>query len=179
MKQTAVEPRTGPAPTEPSWLSDDEQKHWRAFLYSTQRLLDTIDHDLLTEFGLPHGYYEIFVRLSEAPERSMRMSELADATRSSRSRLSHAVARLEEQGWVERVECDTDRRGQVAHLTDGGMALLQRAAPHHVQAVRRYLLDPLTPEQFATLGQIGAVIWDNLAAQADGDRPVGARTSTR
>ncbi len=150
-------------PSEPRWLDEAEQRNWRSFLYAVQRLLDSIDRDLLQQFGLPHGYYEIFVRLSEAPERSMRMSELAEATRSSRSRLSHAVSRLEEKGWVERFECETDRRGQVAHLTERGFALLQRAAPHHVESVRRYLIDPLTPEQFAELGEIGATVYANLA----------------
>jgi DNA-binding MarR family transcriptional regulator len=86
------------------------------------------------------------------------MSELADATRSSRSRLSHAVARLEERGWLERVDCPTDKRGQIAVLTGAGFGALEAAAPGHVAAVRKHLIDQLTPEQVTQLEQIGSVV---------------------
>lgn len=154
--------RVREAPVEPRWLTDDQQRDWRSFFYAIVRLQEALDRDLLHEFGIPHGYYDIFVRLSEAPERSMRMSELASATRSSRSRLSHAVARLEEAGWVERESCETDRRGQIAHLTDAGLALLTRAAPNHVESVRAYLVDPLTDEQLRVLGEVGRVVFDSI-----------------
>jgi DNA-binding MarR family transcriptional regulator len=107
---------------------------------------------------MPHAYYEILVRLSEADGRSLRMSELADRTLSSRSRLSHAVARLEERGWVAREDCPTDRRGQVARLTDAGLATLAAAAPGHVNAVREFLIDRLTGEQLEQLTAIGEAI---------------------
>jgi DNA-binding MarR family transcriptional regulator len=156
--------RVDPAkPDSVRWLSETEQRNWRSFFYSAKLLLDAIDRDLLAEYGIPHGYYEVFVRLSEAEDRSMRMSELASITRSSRSRLSHAVARLEEKGWVERIVCETDRRGQVAHLTDDGMALLQRAAASHVESVRRYLVDPLSSTQLDELGTIGQIVYENLS----------------
>ena len=155
------EPAAVPDP-EPRWLTDDQQQNWRAFYYASVRLQEALDRDLLHGFGLPHGYYEIFVRLSEAPGRSMRMSELADATRSSRSRLSHAVARLEEAGWVARESCETDRRGQIAHLTDAGLDLLVRAAPRHVESVRKYLVDPLTDDQLRELGRIGKIVFDSI-----------------
>src|SRR3954462_2597087 len=118
------------------WLTADEQRAWRAYLESTKVLMDALDRQLQREAGIPHAYYEILVRLSEADGRALRMSELADSTRSSRSRLSHAVARLEERGWVVREDCATDRRGQVARLTDAGFAMLEAAAPGHVDAVR-------------------------------------------
>jgi len=140
------------------WLSASEQRAWRAYLEATMLLFDALDRQLQRESGIPHAYYEILVRLSEADARSMRMSELADATRSSRSRLSHAVARLEERGWLKRVECETDKRGQVAMLTDVGFAALEEAAPGHVAAVRKHLIDQLTPEQIAQLEQIGSVV---------------------
>ena len=111
---------------------------------------------------MPHAYYEVLVRLSEAPERRLRMSELADATGSSRSRLSHAVARLEEAGWVRREECPTDRRGQLAVLTDEGFAVLAAAAPGHVEGVRRHLFDRLTPAQVEPLGRISEAVRDPL-----------------
>ena len=154
-------PAAGPTP-QPRWLTDDQQRDWRAFYYASVRLQEALDRDLLQGFGFPHGYYEIFVRLSEAPDRAMRMSELAAATRSSRSRLSHAVARLEEAGWVERESCETDRRGQIAHLTDAGLELLTRAAPSHVESVRSYLIDPLSADQLRQLGEIGRIVYDSI-----------------
>lgn len=139
----------------PRWLSDDEQRAWRALVESTKVLFDALDRELQRDADMPHAYFEVLVRLSEAPERSLRMSELADATSSSRSRLSHAVARLEERGWVERRDCETDRRGQVATLTAAGFTVLRQAAPGHVAAVRRYVVDALDPAQLAALTEIG------------------------
>jgi DNA-binding MarR family transcriptional regulator len=140
------------------WLSTAEQRAWRSYLESTKVLMDALDRQLQRDAGMPHAYYEILVRLSEAEDRSLRMSELADSTLSSRSRLSHAVARLEERGWVVREECATDRRGQVARLTDAGFEVLDAAAPGHVAAVRRFVIDALTPEQLAALGTVGDAI---------------------
>jgi DNA-binding MarR family transcriptional regulator len=117
-----------------------------------------LDRQLQRDAGMPHAYFEILVRLSEAEGRALRMSELADDTHSSRSRLSHAVARLEERGWVVRQDCETDRRGQLAVLTDTGFAVLEAAAPGHVEAVRRYVIDRLAPEQVAQLTAIGETI---------------------
>jgi DNA-binding MarR family transcriptional regulator len=145
-----------------TWLTPDEQRAWRAYLEASRRLLDTLDRELQRDAGMPHAYYEILVRLSEADERTMRMSDLAAATGSSRSRLSHAVARLEEAGWVARRSCPTDRRGQLAALTDAGYAALSAAAPGHVEGVRRHLLDPLTPEQLRQLGEISETLVAHL-----------------
>jgi DNA-binding MarR family transcriptional regulator len=94
------------------------------------------------------------------------MSELATQTRSSRSRLSHAVARLEERGWVVREDCLTDRRGQLATLTDTGFAVLRDAAPGHVAAVRGYLIEALDDEQLGQLAAIGEAIIAKVAAGA-------------
>jgi DNA-binding MarR family transcriptional regulator len=144
------------------WLSADEQQAWRAYLEATTLLFDELDRELQRDAGMPHAYYEILVHLSEAEGRSLRMSELADVTRSSRSRLSHAVARLEERGWVRRGDCATDRRGQVAELTDAGFDVLAAAAPGHVEAVRRHVIDRLTPEQIGQLTAIATSIVDGL-----------------
>jgi DNA-binding MarR family transcriptional regulator len=149
------------------WLSTDEQHAWRAYLEATLLLFDELDRQMQQDSGMPHAYYEILVRLSEADGRSMRMSELAVQTRSSRSRLSHAVARLEERGWVERKDCPTDRRGQVAHLTDKGFAVLDAAAPSHVEAVRLHVIDRLTPEQIGQLAEIGNALIAGLVPVAD------------
>ncbi|MFY1649384.1 MarR family winged helix-turn-helix transcriptional regulator [Solwaraspora sp. WMMB762] len=145
------------------WLDDDEQRTWRAYLYATRTLAATLDRELQASAGIPHAYYEILVRLSEAPQRTLRMSELADATDSSRSRLSHAVSRLEQIGWVRREECPTDRRGQFAVLTEPGFTALTAAAPGHVDAVRRHLFDQLTPEQVDQLRIISEALVKHLA----------------
>ena len=144
--------------TKTRWLSASEQRAWRAFLEATTLLFDALDRQLQRDARMPHTYYEILVRLSETECRSMRMSELADATRSSRSRLSHAVTRLEERGWLKRAECATDKRGQIAMLTDAGYAALVDAAPGHVEAVRKHMVDQLSPEQISQLEQIGSTI---------------------
>lgn len=133
------------------WLDDEQQRAWRTFLAATTSLQAALDAQLQSEAGMPHAYYEVLVRLSEAPERRLRMSALADAAGSSRSRLSHAVAQLEGRGWVRREPCPQDRRGQVAVLTDEGFAALAEAAPGHVEAVRRLLVDRLTPAQLRAL----------------------------
>jgi DNA-binding MarR family transcriptional regulator len=148
------------------WLDADEQHVWRAFLAATRGLMDTLDRELQHDAGMPHAYYEILVRLSEAPEHTMRMSELADACGSSRSRLSHAVARLEARGWIRRENVPTDRRGQLAVLTDEGYARLAAAAPGHVEGVRRHLFDPLTPAQVDALREISEAVLTGL----DSDR---------
>lgn len=147
---------------EPRWLSDDEQRTWRAFLAAVRLLTAELDRDLRRDADMPHAYYEILVALSEAPDRTLRMSELAGVSMSSRSRLSHAVSRLEEHGWVERRDCPTDRRGALAVLTDKGLAVLEAAAPGHVDAVRRNLFDQLSATQVEELGAISAAIRDGL-----------------
>jgi DNA-binding MarR family transcriptional regulator len=144
------------------WLNEPEQRAWRAYLEATYLLFEALDRQLQQDAGIPHAYYEILVRLSESPNRAMRMSELATQTRSSRSRLSHAVSRLEERGWVERLECATDRRGQIAHLTDTGFAALAAAAPGHVELVHRLVIDPLTPAQVTALEEFGRAVIDGL-----------------
>jgi DNA-binding MarR family transcriptional regulator len=161
----AVDKPTGGAVAEPPrWLTAEEQVVWRSFISATQMLLERLDQELIRDSGIGHGYYEVLVRLSEVPDRRMRMSELADRSLSSRSRLSHAVARLEEQGWVRRESCATDRRGQLAVLTDAGFAALAAAAPGHVEGVRTHLFDALTPEQVEQLGQISKAVVDGLRA---------------
>src|ERR1700733_8362071 len=143
---------------ETRWLTADEQLAWRTFLTACHTLFATVEGQLLRDSDIPHGYYEILVRLSEAPGRELRMTQLADASTSSKSRLSHAVARLEERGWIERSACPTDRRGQVARLTDAGFAALDAAAQEHVELVRQMVFDRLSPEQVEQLRVISSVI---------------------
>jgi DNA-binding MarR family transcriptional regulator len=136
------------------WLDDDERNAWLSWVFASRLLWEELERDLQREADLPFGYYEILVILSEQPGRTLRMSELADATQSSRSRLSHAIARLEEKGWVRRDRCGDDRRGALAVLTDEGFAALEAAAPIHVESVREHLFDQLTPEQQRELAEI-------------------------
>jgi DNA-binding MarR family transcriptional regulator len=139
---------------EARWLDKDEQATWRAFLGVNLQLFEALERELQQDAGIPHGYYEILVRLSEAPARTLRMSDLASRSFSSRSRISHAIARLEESGWVRREASPVDGRGAFAVLTDKGFAALAAAAPGHVEAVRQFLFDRLTPEQVIQLRQI-------------------------
>jgi DNA-binding MarR family transcriptional regulator len=147
---------------QPRWLDAEEQKAWRAWLNSSMLLTDRLDRELTREAGIPHGYYEILVQLSETPGRMMRMSELADRCLSSRSRLSHAVSRLEERGWIRRQVCESDGRGQLAVLTDDGFEALEAAAPIHVEGVRTHLFDQLSPEQVAAMRDIGETLLRHL-----------------
>jgi DNA-binding MarR family transcriptional regulator len=147
------------------WLDDEEQRTWRAFLAANRLLLDKLDRQLQNEAGIPHTYYEILVRLSEVPGRALRMSQLAVSAMSSRSRLSHAVARLEEAGWVSRRECQEDRRGAVCELTDAGLEALKAAAPGHVEAVRTHLFDQLSREQVHHLRAISEAIARHLGGE--------------
>jgi len=144
--------------TDVRWLDECEGRAWRAFLLGTQLLMDRLDRELIHQVGIPHAYYAIMVVLSEQPHRALRMSEIADRLCFSKSRLTHAIGRLEERGWVERVACPTDRRGQLAVLTEAGQAALRAAAPTHVAGVREHLFDRLTPEQVEQLRVIGEAI---------------------
>lgn len=136
------------------WLSPDEQRVWRSFLRVNRQLFAVLEREIQVDAGIPHAYYEVLAALSEAPARTLRMSELAARALSSRSRLSHAVNRLEAVGWVRRDSCDADRRGAFAVLTDDGFAALERAAPAHVEAVRTHLFDGLDSRQVAALGAV-------------------------
>ena len=144
------------------WLDTEERRIWLGWVFTSRLLWEEIERDLQRDSGFSFGHYEILVMLSEAPDRSRRMSELADATQSSRSRLSHAVSRLEELGWVRRETCATDRRGQLAVLTDDGFAALEAAAPIHVESVRRHLFDQLSPEQVANMRDFGETLLRHL-----------------
>jgi DNA-binding MarR family transcriptional regulator len=144
-------------------LTAEEQRIWREFSAAVDLFRGHVEAQLQRDSGMPHTYYEVLVALSEAPNRTLRMSELAQRCRSSRSRLSHAVARLEENGWVLRQSCPTDKRGSFAALTPDGFAALEAAYPGHLQAVREGLFDVLTPEQVRVLGEISTAVRDALA----------------
>ena len=146
--------------TEHRWLDDEEQHAWRAFLRAAAAVDDALDRQLQRDAGMPHAYYQVLAMLSEAPGCTLRMSELAGLTTSSASRLSHAVSRLEERGWVRRERHPTDRRGSLAVLTDDGWAAVQAAAPGHVAAVRAAVFDRLEPDQVSQLREISEALAD-------------------
>jgi DNA-binding MarR family transcriptional regulator len=146
----------------PRWLTERERHAWLWFLTATRLLDGALDRQLNQHAGMPHAYYMILAMLSEAPGRSLRMSDLAEITNSSQSRISHAIARLEGCGWVRRERCPTDKRGNFAVLTDAGYEVLTAAAPGHVEAVRRNLFDALTPEQVDQLAAICRAVASRL-----------------
>jgi DNA-binding MarR family transcriptional regulator len=144
------------------WLDEEEQRTWRSFLEVSRLLPERLEVQLQRDAGIPASYYQVLAQLSEAPSRALRMSELAKATSSSASRLSHAVNRMEEAGWVERRSCATDGRSQVAVLTPAGQAKVEAAAPGHVTEVRESLFDALSPAQVRQLGRICAQVAEGL-----------------
>lgn len=139
---------------QPVWLNDDEQRAWRAFLAAQARLGEGLDRQLQHDAGLPPGYYQILAMLSESNELRLRMQELARMVQSSQSRLSHAVSRLEEAGWVQREKASSDGRGRFVLLTDAGLQKVKESAPGHVAEVRKLLFDRLTHEQVCQLEEI-------------------------
>ena len=144
------------------WLSDEQQAAWRPFVALLLRLPAVLDAELQRDAGITQFDYLVLSGLSEAPGRTLRMSELAATASSSMSRLSHVVSRLEAKGWVRRESCPGDGRFINAILTDDGWEKVKATAPGHVAAVRELLVNTLTSEEFALLGAISAKV---LAAQ--------------
>ena len=149
---------------ETRWLSEDEQRTWRTFVQATKLLFDQLEDELDQQTEVPSRYYEVLAPLAEVPQRRLRMSDLADLSQSSRSRLSHSMARLESLGWIRREACETDRRGAVAVLTDEGFSALEAAAPVHAQGVRTHFFDQLDVEQLEELRRIGERVLKHLVA---------------
>ncbi|MFZ0531152.1 MAG: MarR family transcriptional regulator [Propionicimonas sp.] len=137
---------------EPRWLSLEQQRIWRSFLNGMAAINEKLEAEL-RPFDLDLGEYEILVHLSESPQHALRMSDLADQVRQSRSRLTHTIARMERKGLVIRAACPSDRRGVISTMTPAGYRLLVEAAPYHVESVRRALVDPVDPADFQALGR--------------------------
>ncbi len=145
-----------PGPEQPRWLDDTEMQTWMNLAQLLMLLPTALDKQLREDAGIPHAYYQILVALSAQPDRAIRMTQLARLSGTTTTRLSHAVASLEQRGWVERHACPTDKRGQIAQLTDTGFAVLQAAAPGHVTEVRRLVFDNLTDNDVTHLRDITA-----------------------
>ncbi len=138
---------------EQRWLTDEQQRTWRAWLTLAELLPRTLDAQLQRDAGLTHPAYVVLAMLSESPDRSRRMSDLARRANQSQSRLSHTVSRLEERGWVRRERSPEDGRGALAVLTDAGWDVVRAVAPGHVDAVREAMFGPLTDEQARAFGE--------------------------
>jgi DNA-binding MarR family transcriptional regulator len=147
-----------PAPDDVPWLDEDQLPHWMALVGLVMTLPAALDAQLKRDSGLNSFEYHVLAQLSEAPMRALPMSELATVAQGSRSRLSHAVSRLEAAGWVERRECSAAGLRTAAHLTDAGQRKLEQAAPGHVREARRLVIDTLTSEQLAALGEAARVV---------------------
>jgi DNA-binding MarR family transcriptional regulator len=156
---------------EPRWLDAEESQAWRALAKTLVRLPAALDAQLRRDAGISHFEYGVLALLSEAPGRTLRMSELAMGAGSSLPRLSQVVARLEQRGWVSRAPDPADGRYTLAALTAQGQAKVTQAAPSHVQEVRRLVFDPLTKTQSRQLREIGRRI--TRAIDPD-DQPVPA-----
>jgi DNA-binding MarR family transcriptional regulator len=141
--------------TTPKWLNPAEMKAWRQYIIASRRLLEALDDDL-SGHDLSMADYEVLAQLSDAPERRMRMSELADVAMVSRSRLSHRIKVMEKAGWVKREACPDDKRGYFAIMTPKGWKAIVAAAPDHVSSVRNRFLDVLDKNDQKILAEIFA-----------------------
>src|SRR4051794_12019584 len=145
---------------------------WLSYVAMSTLLESALDRQLQRDSGMPHAYYQILAILSGVDQRTLRMSDLAALTQSSQSRLSHAVNRLEANGWIVRSQCPDDRRGTLATLTERGREALEAAAPGHVRTVRKHLFDRLSCEQVQQLGEILGTVLDGLLAESGADIPL-------
>ncbi len=143
----ATTTRTAP----PTTRHDPRLDAWRAFLRAHARVIRTLERELQDEERLALTDYDVLVQLARADERRLRMSELADELLLSRSGATRLVDRLVAEGLVERVMCDTDRRGQWASLTDAGLERLRRATPTHLRGVAQHFLDRLSDEELSSM----------------------------
>ena len=139
------------------WLSESQQRVWRSYLLAKTHIDDYLE-EALRDFGLSLAEYELLVRLSESPDHTIRMGELAASVGHSRSRLTHTVKRMEQAGYVTRTSCASDGRGVQATMTQAGYDLLTKAAPAHVDSVRRVFVDAMTPEDYLALGRAMAAV---------------------
>lgn len=144
------------------WLNEQERRAWLKVAGLMLKLAPALDSQLQRDSHLTHFDYHCLAMLSEADQRSLRMSELAGQVNSSLSRLSHVIKKLETRGWVERKPCPDSRRVTLASLTEQGWQVVVAAAPGHVEAVRELVFEGLSPEQVAQLEEIAGVIRSNI-----------------
>lgn len=168
---------------QPRWLDQDERQAWLAFVGVLMRLPAVLDARMRRDAGISHFDYLVLAGLSEAPDRTLRMSELAVLAEGSLSRLSQVVSRLESRGWIRRTPDPADGRYTLAILTDAGWAKVADSAPGHVEAVRGYVFDQLTRAQVGQMCAIGrrilrAIDPDDSCASHAAPGPSGAAAKT-
>ncbi|GAA1952720.1 MarR family winged helix-turn-helix transcriptional regulator [Amycolatopsis minnesotensis] len=146
------------------WLSDDEMHAWRSYIVATMRLRQRLHRELAERHDVSLTDYEVLVCVAMQPDHRIRMNELATLLGSTKSRLSHQVGRMETDGYLRRVKDPEDRRGVVAELSPEGMALLESAAPTHVEGVRAHLIDLLSTGEQAALGEAFTKVLEHLSA---------------
>jgi DNA-binding MarR family transcriptional regulator len=154
------------------WLNERELACWMAFLEMQKLLMETLDRELRDGAGITLDDYDVLAQLSAAPQKRLRMSELAEAVIMPKSRLTYRIDQLVKRGCVARIDCVDDRRGLFAELTDGGMALLERAAPIHVTGVRSHFSDPVGDDSAGEMCRLSAEIRDHLL---NGRKPASTR----
>jgi len=159
--------------SEPRWLTSDELSAWIKFVATVELLPGILDSQLQRDASLTHFEYFVLAMLSEAPEKTLRMTALAARTNSTLPRLSHVASRLEKRGFIDRKPCDDDRRATNAVLTEAGWQKVVATAPGHVETVRENVIDPLDTRDIADLDRIMA----KLLAQLDPDEHFGSRSS--
>ncbi|MFF5010230.1 MarR family winged helix-turn-helix transcriptional regulator [Streptomyces phaeochromogenes] len=145
----------------------EERRAWLAYIDFSTLLADHLNRQLRRDAGVTHADYTLLTHLSSVPQGALTMSELAERLKITRSRLTHAVTRLQQVGYVDRCDDPANRRNQLAALTAQGRRLLERAAPGHVEAVRRAVFDALTPEQVRQFAEIGEAINASLQREDD------------
>ena len=153
-----------PKKSQTRWLSPREMKAWRSYIIASRRLLEALESDL-EGHDLSMADYEVMAQLSEAPGRRMRMSELAELSMISKSRLSHRMKVMERAGWIKREECSEDRRGFWAVMTEKGWRAIVAAAPDHVESVRKRFIDQLSTKEQENLTATFSHLTEELRSQ--------------
>ena len=148
----------------PRWLTEDEQRAWRRLAAVMLKLPVVLERQLRRDSNMSHFEYWVIAMLSEAPDRSLQLKDLAALSNASLSRLSHVVNRLEDRGWVERRACSHDARATNADLTELGWETVVAAAPGHVEAVRTAVFDGLQPSDVKDLERVCGAIMEQLEA---------------
>jgi DNA-binding MarR family transcriptional regulator len=157
--------------TTPRWLSEDENRAWRSWVNATEHLRAQLNRELQRDRGRSDADFAVLVQLSEAPERRVRMSDLAARMAWSKSRLSHQVSRMAERNLLTKENCPNDARGAFAVLTPQGLAEIERAAPSHVESVRSHFIDILTPQQLSGLADVLETVVTHLLASGEKCNP--------
>jgi DNA-binding MarR family transcriptional regulator len=153
------------------WLDEREAAAWRSLQMMNLRLDAELARDLAKHSDLSYQDYVVLVALTDRPDGSMRLFELAQVLGWEGSRLSHHITRMIDRGLVTKVKCESDRRGAVVAVSDKGQERIADAAPSHVNAVRREFVDLLTPVQLDALAEVAGIVLDHLIASCEAAAP--------